>query len=270
MQPAAPTQTPEFLCWAIEHRCPLREMLPENNPEKVERQLRAARAVAEARSEGRVQDNRALSEDGRLGFDIAAALELYGGEAAVAACCNDCPANVREGRGDASYAGCFGLLPMPEPREEFLERVQQFAHDEEARRADAATLAQPLFQRTRWLWYGWWMRSPLEQPQLDNLEGPFLQLSQEPAYAENRALHDFVDALVLTAHQHLPLSVQLFPAGEIEGTWWNLQPHCPVCRAPWQVEGGVCAMCGQSRHPASPRKRRIRGIRPYRPLEELA
>jgi hypothetical protein len=258
MDSSPPSQTPEFLCWAIEQQCPLRELLPANDPEKVERQMRAARAVAEARQENRVQGDLAVSVDGQLGFHVADALALYGGEEHVATCCERCPANIPAGTGAASYAGCFGQLPMPDPREAFLQRVQKFPRDNR------------LFAPTKWLWYGFWIRSPLEQRQLTYLASMFLELAQDPAYADDQSLKEFADAIVLCIHHHAHLSVRLFPEGEIADTWWNLKQHCPVCHAPWELGGGVCAMCGQARHPASPKKRHARGTRPYRPLEELA
>jgi hypothetical protein len=257
MERASPVQTPEFLCWAIEWRCPLRDLLPENDPEKVERQLRNARAVSEARAEGRVQNDLVVSADERLGFRVADAMAIYGGEAVVAECCNACPANVKAGRGEQSYAGCYGLLPMPEPRAEFVRCIQKSTGD------------QGLFPPIQRSWYGWWIHSPLVAKQLAYLASVFRELASAGAFAEHPSLAEFTAALERCVKNGLLMSVQLFPAGEVVGTQWNLRPHCPVCRAPWVKEGGVCAMCGQSRHPASEKKRKARGTRPYRPLEEL-
>ena len=102
-------QTPEFLCWAIERQCPLREMLPENQPEKVERQLRAARYTAEAIAEGRVENDLAVSADRKLAFRVSDSLAIFGGEAAVRECCGNCPANALAAIRQPSYAGCYGL-----------------------------------------------------------------------------------------------------------------------------------------------------------------
>ena len=40
--------TPEFLIWALEYACPIRGFQNGSDPERTERQLRAARAVSEA------------------------------------------------------------------------------------------------------------------------------------------------------------------------------------------------------------------------------
>lgn len=251
-------QTPEFLCWAIEQTCPLRELLPENQPEKVERQLRTARCTAEALAEGRVQDDVAVSADGTMSFRVREALAIYGGEEALAQNCGSCPANVLTGRMTPNYAGCYGLLPLPEPRSEFLARTQKFPRNNQ------------LFAPTQYLWFGWWLKSPLSADQIACLAGVFQTLSAEPAYAVNKPLQELSVALQLCATNHLSLSVQLFPAGNIEGVWWNLAPHCGICHAPWEAGTTSCTMCGQARHPASPKKRRVRGDRPYRRLQAVA
>jgi hypothetical protein len=249
-------QTPEFLCWAVERTCPLRELLPENQPEKVERQLRAARYTAEAIAEGRVQNDTAISADGTMAFRVSEAVAMYGGEGALAQYCHTCPANALNGRLNPSYAGCYGLFPVPEPRDAFLTRTQKFPRNHQ------------LFPPTQYLWFGWWVRSPLGKEQTEYLAQVFHTLRGEPAYADNQPLQDLAAALQLCLTNKLPLSVQLFPAGRIEGTWWNLVPHCGICHAPWEAGSTLCTMCGQSRHPASPKKRRVRGIRPYRRLPE--
>lgn len=245
-------QTPEFLCWAIERACPLRELLPENQPEKVERQLRAARCAADAIAAGRVQDDLAVSADGTMSFQVSAALAIYGGEAALAASCSGCLANPLAGRQTPSYAGCYGLCPLPEPREAFLNRTQKFGRNNQ------------LFAATQYLWFGWWLKSPLSAEQLDYLAVAFRTLTSEATYATNRPLQELAAALQLCVTNQLTLSVQLYPAGQIDGVWWNLVPHCGICHAPWEQDSTRCTMCGQSRHPASPKKRRVRGDRPYR------
>lgn len=250
-------QTPEFLCWAIEHACPLRELLPENQPEKVERQLRTARCAAEAIAAGRVRDDIAVSPDGTMSFRLSEALAIYGGEDSLIKNCGSCGANVLAGRLTPSYAGCYGLLPMPEPRGEFLVRTQKFPRNHQ------------LFAPTQYLWFGWWLKSPLSYDQTEYLAGAFRTLSGEPAYATNQSLQELAVALQICVRHKLQFSVQLFPAGQIDGLWWNLVPHCGICHAPWEPGSTSCAMCGQSRHPASPKKRRVRGDRPYRKAQAV-
>ena len=249
--------TPEFLCWAIERQCPLRELLPENQPEKVERQLRSARCTSEALAEGRVADDLAITADQTLGFRVSEALAIYGGEAIVRDCCGNCPANVNSQFQQPSYAGCYGLFPVPEPREPWLQRTQRSPRDNQ------------LFKPSQFLWYGWWLQSPLNPGQIEYLAKQFAAISSEAEFAGNQALREFTAALRICHELHLPLSVQLFPRGEIDGLWWNLVPHCEVCRSEWSAGAKRCEMCGQTRFPASAKKRRVRGTRPYRALSEI-
>jgi hypothetical protein len=96
----------------------------------------------------------------------------------------------------------------------------------------------------------------------------------------------------LTAQR--PLHVRLYPAGQIEGTWWRLVAHCPQCKAEWPVASGRrqppddaeatqspnhrgahaprsprCNVCNYVGHPAPDKKRRPRGKRPYTRLDNI-
>jgi len=250
-------QTPEFLCWAIERQCPLRELLPENQPEKVERQLRAARYTSDALAEGRVTNEVAMSADGTLGFRVSEALAVYGGEAFVRDCCGNCPANAIGQLQQPSYAGCYGMLPVPEPRDRWLARTQNCPRDDQ------------LFTPAQEPWYGWWIRSPLNAAQIEYLAIQFATISSEPEFASDQPLRELTAALKACEEQHLTLSVQLFPPGEIDGVWWKQIPHCEVCRSTWPAGATRCEMCGLSRHPAAPKKRRVRGTRPYRAITSV-
>src|SRR5688500_13967593 len=83
--------TPEFLVWAIEYRCSIRGLQDGSDPERTERQLRAARACRDARREGRFFEG--LCVDPPYGFRVDEALAVYGGKATVEAACRECPAN---------------------------------------------------------------------------------------------------------------------------------------------------------------------------------
>src|SRR5687768_8493377 len=102
--------TPEFLVWALEYSCPIRESMDGSDPERTERQLRAARAVSDARREGRVFEG--LCVDPPDGFWIEEALSIYGGLAATERACGNCPANAAAQIAPASLAGCFGIVPL--------------------------------------------------------------------------------------------------------------------------------------------------------------
>src|SRR5436309_2356665 len=103
--------TSEFLVWAIEFACPIRGFQDGRDPERTERQLRSARAVSDARHQGRAFEG--LCVDPPNGFRIADALRIYGGVSAVEHACSMCPANAAAARlTGGSIAGCFGVLPL--------------------------------------------------------------------------------------------------------------------------------------------------------------
>ena len=100
--------TPEFLVWAFEYTCPIRGFQSGSDPERTERQLRAARAVSDAQREQRVFEG--LCVDSPRGFRIDEALAIYGGAAAVESACGECSANAAATAKQGSLAGCYGLV----------------------------------------------------------------------------------------------------------------------------------------------------------------
>jgi hypothetical protein len=232
--------TPEFLVWSLEYRCPVRGLEDGCDPERAERHLRAARAASDALAEGRVGDGLALAPP--LGFRLADALAIYGGEAALEHHCPRCPANAA-GLPSPAWAGCFGMTPLP-PHDDALYRLL--------------------------------LSSPLPREHAALLVELLSGLENSCPLAELRR------ALDAACEGRLPLHVRLFPRGRVEGTWWRLEPHCPRCKAAWPTSGarnateGVpysararCTVCEYIGHPAPDRKRRARGTRPYYPLERL-
>ena len=219
--------TPEFLVWSLEFRCPVRGLEDGRDPERAERHLRAARAASDALAEGRVVEGLAL--DPPLGFRLADALAIYGGQEVLEQHCPRCPANAA-GLPSPAWAGCFGMTPLP-PHDDALYRL--------------------------------FIASPLP-PEQAALVGELLSgLENSGPLAELRR------ALDVAREGRLPLHVRLFPRGRVEGTWWRLEPHCPTCKAPWPTGAKRCSVCDHAGHPAPDRKRRARGTRPYYPLERL-
>src|SRR5262245_14654978 len=104
--------TPEFLVWAIEYTCPIRGSQDGSDPERTERQLRARRAVSEARRCGRVFEG--LCVEPPNGFRVDEALAVYGGAKAVERACGECPANAMAEMEAGALAGCYGIVAMPE------------------------------------------------------------------------------------------------------------------------------------------------------------
>jgi len=97
--------TPAFLVWAIECSCPVRGFQNGSDPERTERQLRAARAVSDARREGLVFEGFCVNPPN--GFRVDDALAVYGGVAAVECACAGCAANALAHASHESLAGCF-------------------------------------------------------------------------------------------------------------------------------------------------------------------
>ncbi|MBC7853266.1 MAG: hypothetical protein IAF94_07510 [Pirellulaceae bacterium] len=274
------TQTPEFLVWAIERRCPLRQITGFEDPERTERHLRTLRAYSEAVAEGQVfggicvepevRSSRLQPADNPLkrvttnGFRVDDALSLYGGLLAAETACRDCPANALQKENPNSLAGCFGMVPLPPDETEVHAAVEE-SIDRLKLRANIETN----FPRTKPAWYGLWMRSPLDAPRslllkfiLRNAGG------SDPDYV--RAINQMNLGLSAAYEHALPLHVRLYPRGEVRGTWWNLVPHCQSCHSPWpEAQCEHCQVCGYVGSPASPPKRRARGTRPYWPLERM-
>lgn len=252
---SASLATPEFLVWAVEHSCPLRGDEDGSDPQRVERQLRAVRAVSDARREGRVLEGLCVAPPD--GFRIDDALAVFGGEAAVERACHGCPANAEAQQDAGTWAGCYGMLALPDNPADFhaaVERcIQQSGH-----------LAE-IFSQTRPRWYGLWMKSPLKNELL-------LSLSQvlKAVHVESREWEQLLLAIDTAKDRRSRLHVRLYPPGRVEGPWWRIAAHCPQCHAPRTAERStLCPVCGHVGHATPEQKRHARGRRPYFPLERL-
>jgi hypothetical protein len=283
--------TPEFLVWAIEYRCPLREIEGFEQPERTERQLRAARAVSDARAAGRIVDGLCIARSGRelsipeharlgvepslstdvrrqlpMAFHLEDALDLYGGEAVVAANCESCRAIAELSIDPHVWAGCYGILPLWQPSDMFHNLFWR------------ALSVRALSPRTSELfagqtsWHGMWLASPLQGEQLQRLHHVLGEMVESVSSTAER----YTEAILAlrrglqTAHEHnLSLHGQMFPAGEVVGRWWRHGLHCPHCQATWRAPQRYCSMCGWTGKFGTPPKRRARGTRPYRSLVEM-
>jgi hypothetical protein len=251
--------TPEFLLWSLETRCPIRGLEDGTDPERTERQLRAARAVSDARREGRVCEG--LAVDPPNGFRIADAMALYGGEEAARRECGGCPANVRAR--DEQLAGCYGLVRLPDESAKVHAAIEHGLD-----RAYGSVAWENLCPVTSPRWYGLWIESPLYAKHLQVRYNVLAAAAiDEPICREGIA--DLIVALNVAFNAGLRLHVRLYPPGRVEGTWWRLVPHCPRCKAPWTAATQRCPICNYVGHPASDKKRRARGLRPYFPLDRL-
>jgi hypothetical protein len=249
--------TPEFLIWAIEHTCPIRGTQNGSDPERTERQLRAARAVSDARREGRVFEGLCVHPPN--GFRIDDALAVYGGLLAVEAACGGCPANALGPGQPAALAGCFGIVPLPvDPRP--VHAAIELA-------AAKAAVVRRLATQPRW--YGLWIESPLADQGLQEV-GRVLESAEVQDHACRRALAEMMTGLEAAHREKTRLHVRLFPRGCVQDGEWRLVAHCQRCKAEWGSAGSrQCAVCGYVGGPAAEQKRKARGQRPYFPLERL-
>jgi len=253
--------TPEFLIWALERRCDLRQITGFEDPERTERHLRTLREYGEAEAEGRVFEGICTAPPN--GFRIDDVLSLYGGLAAAETACRGCLANAGGKESANRLAGCFGMVPLP-----LVESEVHRAMEEAIIRLNLRANIEANFPITKPAWYGLWMRSPLDPPRAPLLKFILRNAGSDAEYA--RGLNQMILGLS-TAYEHaLPFHVRLYPRGEVQGTWWNLVPHCQQCHAPWpESQRNQCPVCGYVGRPASPSKRRARGTRPYWPLERM-
>jgi hypothetical protein len=254
-------ETPPFLLWSLEHICPIRGLEDGSDPERTERQLRAAREFDRARAEGRIFEGLAL--DPPLGFRIAETLAIYGGVSAIAAACNNCPCNAlgQDAAGKSELAGCYGIVPLPQQPEEFYGAVDR-----------AWTDALPLPSSTTPRWFGLWQHSPMAAEHLESIATILRNTVTSDATCQ-AGISSLVLGLNAARHTPAPLHVRLYPSGRVDGLWWRLVPHCPNCTAAWnraaRGKAGRCDVCGYSGFPAPDHKRHARGKRPYFPLSRL-
>ncbi|MGV3608866.1 MAG: hypothetical protein ACO1RA_20855 [Planctomycetaceae bacterium] len=257
--------TPPFLLWTLAHSCPFRQIDGWDTPERTERHLRAAQVASDAILEGLVQDGIAIRGD--QGFRIAETLALYGGQQLLQDTCGQCPANSLAG-----FAGCFGLVPLPETDSAATAMLQ------EQLEANLRTvpgkdpwllLATPAKPRIHSVWLA--RRLPVEfclplAEALSKVASIFPQHDD----AHPQALARFQHALKQASLDDLPIHLQFFPTGTRTQTHWNLPATCPSCLLPWQVKlPGTCPTCQFQGHPTPPQSRRARGTRPYFPLARL-
>ena len=244
-------ETPAFVLWALEHVCLPRGFEDGSNPERVERQLRAARAVSDARRENRIFEG--LCFDPPCGFKIDESLAIYGGIETLHECCGECPANASTQHDVAPLAGCFGLLPLPRAAASSL---------------DNKTAPLTPFPATTPPWFGLWMHSPLDPDHATPLREILSGVDLGPEV--QRPLSEFIAALHITIDRRIPLHLVHYPPGTVAGRTWRLVPHCPRCKASWpKPTSRHCQACSYSGSPAPDKKRHARGQRPYFPLDRL-
>lgn len=252
--------TPAFLLWSLEYTCSVRGFESGHDPERSERLLRSARVASEAVCENRVLDG--IGVDPPYGFKLAEVLALYGGQPAVEAACRHCPANAAENRQPGLWAGCFGIVPLPD-MQTILEPALQSALSQ----AESAGFYAQQFVRTEPVWYGLWLQSPLSSDRAAALSDTFQRAGLDQT---SDAFAELLLGLQAAAKNGLPFHFLLYPPGRVEQGWWRRVPHCPRCQAPWsETTARHCSICEYRGAPAPDKKRRARGRRPYLALQRL-
>ena len=258
--------TPEFVRWAIELPCPLREIEDWTSPKKTESLLRAIRAARSAQREGRVMDgicvepldsDQPVSIETVKAFQLAEVFEVFGGQQEVHKQCRGCAANALADQDAEAVGGCYGWLTTsnrdhPGDKSDLRDLVEAVAGKE----------LPCCFPVTQPCWYGLWIQPILENQQLAQLE----PLLTEVAAHLPQPRHDL--ELVLSAirrcQQHqLRFHLELVPAGTTDGIQWSIHSHCTHCHATWIDGQQLCHACGCNRRPAPDRQRLARGDRPY-------
>jgi hypothetical protein len=289
----APTPTPEFLIWAIELRCHLRDIEGFEQPERTDRQLRAVRAVSDARHERREFEGLCIARSaGELaipshaasGVEAASpastrqslpqavrvtdALQLFGDASTIEHACRDCPANAEQRVDPQSWAGCYGIVPLPQDAPAFHAAIHSAIDHRQA-----SDILSQSFRATQPAWYGLWLRTKVD-PASAKVLTPIIQaaaasLEMATRPIDTSALRAFARGLTVTATTDLPMNVSLYPRGSVIGRWWQLEPSCPNCRATLSEPATHCPVCTWSGRQGTPPKRRSRGTRPYRPFSDI-
>jgi hypothetical protein len=269
------SDTMQGVSWALERPCPFRSGDEWYLPHCTRAQLADLRTVAHAAAQGRVfkgicvtsceaqqipysgfriahlqafLDELSAQQIPYQGFLIDHRLQSIGGLSQAWKICGKCEANAKAEEA-IDIAGCFGFLyAWPDSHE--LERVLK---DREIEQQFFV-----VFPRTRPIWYGLWISSPLQEPQVELLR-ELLQGAFSRGQAQNIGGHHFLNALQAAKEHHLPLHVSMAPPGHVDFGWYTVFPHCPRCKAEaplerWQSsypkEPHTCRVCSHVFIPA--------------------
>ncbi len=261
-------ETPEFLRWAIERPCPLRDHDDWQDPERTERQLRALREYGSAVLDNRIfegvcvhADAQATTPETPRGFLADEILWSYGGEVQITSACGPCRANVLSQSRPGALAGCYGWFVAPDM--DLPRAIERAVAD-----LELESSIREQFLPTQPTWYGLWMDSPLRPGQVALLSRLIRGVADELTET-NQDLDLLIQALETAMRFEFPLHVTLSPRGIADATSWTVASHCPRCKAEMPANVRACRVCGKTGHAAPPRRRNVRGQRPYRALADF-
>ena len=256
--------TLQAVLWSLERKCIFRSGDGWFLPMSAYRQLADLRTVADAEANHRIVDGICVTgttggkdNSGQChnlpysGFRVADRIGEYGGLAGALSTCRECEANVA-GSHEMKVAGCFGCLSIWPDSSELDERLWQIIRERslEDRLYSAFLVTTPL-------WYGFWINSPLQRPQVEVLHEVLTGLCGDSRRIDED-LVPFVKALKVALAWELPLHVSIGPPGHTDFGYYTVFPHCPRCKAEAPVERWKdeypdeqldCQVCGQQFNP---------------------
>ena len=292
-------RTPVFARWSIRISCALREWSQIDSPESTERTLRTVREAAIAKSQNRVVSGLAIRAFDDLGgepanqgrkvdhcspirafeqrpdivppwpariescfaFFVDEVFEGHGGYESVDDQCSRCRVNQLTSEVptfEQRIANCFGIVAKPN-----LSRDDGWRNlvGELAQSNTAGGLARAIGGSWNQIWNPQlWSEYSLSQwreyfAAIDELPG-------QPLY-----LGALLNALDVCVKYQVRLDIGLYPAGFSDGLTWQIDSHCPDCKA--TQETNQCGECGRQGAPSPVRKRKVMGRRPYVRFDEL-
>ncbi|MEC9093593.1 MAG: hypothetical protein VX438_12850 [Planctomycetota bacterium] len=277
------TRTPLFLIWAINLDCSVREAF--NTEEQdllyLERILRPLRSLAMATREHRTIDDLCILQESTdsfqeidqvKGFLASEILDSFGGEPFLDQNCRGCAANLYgpingnqpcQATFKRQFAGCYGYCQSA------YENLDLFAEWDLLLKSTAGIKQFGPDFRLHHLWQTEELGS---QGQLNTAQkNHFLQLLRwtEKQGLQNTDISSFATAIETAIQCNLEILVQLIPAGINDGIKWMLPQHCFNCIASLTHWTGQCPHCGSCATPNPPRKRNLRGDRPYFPIQNF-
>jgi len=195
------------------------------------------------------------------GFLISREFEKIGGLEGLVSMCVSCPANALQ-PGPAGCAGSFYRSPdSPQLEQKLRAAVARLGLTQAV--ADA-------FWPTNPLWYGFWIRSPLDEGSCELIGAIFAEMMRADSlvpsnergtsHLDRRQMQAFTQAAQIARQQGLRLHVRLAPPGHTDLGFYTVFPHCPNCKAEsdlkrWQqhypTESSACRVCGVKYSPAA-------------------
>lgn len=246
-------ETPEFLRWAIEYRCPPREQYLGDDLEGLFRQLRPLAAVGETHGSENLDSEQAITstDQDQYEFDAAEVLAFYSVAGLKDVPCWNCPANGEAAR----FPKCIGIFSRSEGSDEFVVALER-----------ELVATKPHIPRTTPKWYGIWADSPLRGERLQ-LTANIIESATHQLTAEFRPATDLLLGLKTAGKLNASLHTQLLPSGLIRDGRWELPAHCGYCGGVRAARQRICKICKHDDRWKSPEKRHPMGIRPYRPAK---